>query len=308
MSAVTAEIAAPCGGSASAADPSDSPTLRERELGAIIDAYNRVTEKLKQSHDALTGEVRRLRGQLDEKNRELERRERLAALGEMAAGVAHEVRNPLGGILLYATMLEKDLAETPEQRRLAEQISEASRRLDGIVEDILSFAGQRELRCRPVALDGLIRDVVEMLRPRWTTSGCEVCGEAVEADVVIEADAIQVQRAVLNVVSNAIEAAETRSDGRVEIALLRPRPSERFATMRVSDNGPGVSAELKDRIFNPFFTTKDSGTGLGLAIVHSVVESHGGRVSVSRRKGGGAVFSLSFPVRWEERALTEVKD
>lgn len=267
-------------------------TPREFELAGIIDAYNRVTEKLKHSHETLTREVRRLRTQLREKDRELERRERLAALGEMAAGVAHEVRNPLGGILLYAQMLEKDLNGQTGPRRMAEQIASAARKLDVIVADILAFAGRCEPQCRPLRLRLLIEEVVELLRPRWATASCtiETCCDL--RDDRIEADATQLQRALLNLIANAIEAAG--SSGRVAIHVGSDGDPLRPICIRVSDNGPGVPPEMRDRIFNPFFTTKDSGTGLGLAIVHRIVELHDGRIALADGEGGAA-FVLSLP-------------
>lgn len=268
-------------------------THREVELGGIIDAYNEVTERLKESHEMLTGEVRQLREQLREKDRELERGERLAALGEMAAGVAHEVRNPLGGILLYASMLERDLAGQPGPRGVAEQIAGAARKLDEIVSDILAFADRSELRCRPVLLNDLVLEVVELLKPRWMSMGCEVSLEVGSDCKTIEADAVQLQRALLNVVSNAVEAAG--EGGHVWITIGGLDVGCGGAVVSVADDGPGVPAELRDRIFNPFFTTKDSGTGLGLAIVHGIVELHGGTVSVKDRAGGGAVFTVRLP-------------
>ena len=269
------------------------PTPREFELGGIIDAYNRVTEKLKQSHETLTREVRRLRTQLKEKDRELEHRERLAALGEMAAGVAHEVRNPLGGILLYAQMLERDLSELSGPRRMAEQIACAARKLDEIVADILAFADRCELQCRPLCLAELVGEVVELLRPTWATAGCQIeVGSSLDNDI-IEADGAQLQRALLNVIANAVEAAG--SGGRVWIDIRGEDDPEGPVRMDISDNGPGVPRELRDRIFNPFFTTKDSGTGLGLSIVHRIVELHGGRIGVTDRQGGGAAFTLGLP-------------
>jgi signal transduction histidine kinase len=267
-------------------------TPREFELAGIIDAYNRVTEKLKQSHETLTREVRRLRTQLREKDRELERRERLAALGEMAAGVAHEVRNPLGGILLYAQMLEKDLNGQNGPRRMAEQIASAARKLDEIVADILAFAGRCEPQCRPLRLRPVIEEVVQLLRPRWATASCTVDSHWNLPDDIIEADATQLQRALLNLIANAIEAAG--SSGRVSIHVGPDDDPDRPIRIRVSDNGPGVPPELRDRIFNPFFTTKDSGTGLGLAIVHRIVELHNGRIALAERDGG-ATFVLSLP-------------
>ncbi len=317
-------------------------TSREFELGAIIDAYNRVTEKLKRSHDVLTCEVRRLHEQIQEKDRELARRERLAALGEMAAGVAHEVRNPLGGILLYATCLERDLVEQPKARRQAGQIASAARKLNGIVEDILAFADQNELRIGPVELGGLVQDVVELLRPRWETAKCRVeilhrnetggawCDTAGTRDwsknwsasfvpegaspcqsggtgvctmepssewlgMVIHADGAKLQRVLLNVIGNAIEAAR----GSVMIRIgLRDAVGGQVG-IGVEDDGLGVPEKVRERIFNPFFTTKDSGTGLGLSIVHRIVEMHRGRVSVGDRAGGGAVFTIWLPERPE---------
>jgi signal transduction histidine kinase len=268
-------------------------THRELELGAIIDAYNQVTEKLKASHEVLTSEVRRLRRQLDEKNRELERKERLAALGEMAAGVAHEVRNPLGGILLYATMLEKDLQTLPEPRRVAERIASAARGLEAIVGDILAFANPQKPQCRPTPIAALVRETIELLQPRGAKYGCAVHYADDDAELCVQVEPTQVMRALLNVVSNAIDAAG--DGGNVWITSDSIDEDEGLIEVRVADDGPGVPDGLLDRIFNPFFTTKDSGTGLGLAIVHRVVEAHGGRVSVKQREGGGAVFSLTLP-------------
>ncbi|MEE9295968.1 MAG: ATP-binding protein [Phycisphaerae bacterium] len=328
------------------------PSGRELELGAIIDAYNQVTEKLKDSHDVLTHEIRRLQQQLEEKDRELERRNRLAALGEMAAGVAHEIRNPLGGILLYATMLVDDLKTQPALRGLAEQITSAAHTLDGIVGDILAYASPQEPNRQPVALDALMTEVIDLLKPRWAKVGCSVemvkgqrskvkgrmangeCrmanGEcehafairhstfAIHSKVVAHVEATQVHRALLNVVSNAIDAAGR--SGHVWITTHRVGPAssvgpafqpvkrqagkpvpQRFVGVSVADDGPGVPESLVDRIFDPFFTTKDSGTGLGLAIVHAIVESHGGRVTVAARPGGGSVFTLLFPAGSEGR-------
>ncbi len=265
-------------------------THRELELGAIIDSYNQVTEKLKQSHEQLTCEVRRLRERLAEQDRELQRRRQLAALGEMAAGVAHEVRNPLGGILLYATMLEQDLQSQPSACRIASRIAAAARTLDAVVGDILAFANPQPPNRKQVVLDDVAAEVVELLRPRWADVGCEVRLQRADPPVVVPAEADQIQRALLNVASNAIDAAG--QCGHVWITIRPAKPGERWAAVSVADDGPGVPEELTEKIFLPFFTTKDSGTGLGLAIVHRILEAHGGRVTIATPKEGGAVFTL----------------
>lgn len=271
-------------------------TDRERELGAIITAYNEVTEKLKESHVRLQSEVHRLRLELAAKNRELARRERLAALGEMAAGLAHEIRNPLGGIQLFAGLLVRDLAGEPKPRALAEKIQKGVHALDTIVTDILAFAGQNEPRFQPVRLARLLDETMDMAAGAFAEIGASVMWDRPfdgSDNAVIEADPCQLQQAVLNLLKNAAEAAGR--GGIVEVAAVVDGGDQIGLT--VSDNGPGIPPEHLERIFNPFFTTKDRGTGLGLAIVHRIVEAHGGSIRASNRPSGGAVFTLSLPRR-----------
>jgi signal transduction histidine kinase len=268
-------------------------THRERELGAIINAYNEVTDRLKHSHDSLVGEVRRLREQLEEKNRELARRERLAALGEMAAGVAHEIRNPLAGIQLYASLLYKDLGDRAEARELARKISGGVQTLDGIVGDVLAFAGHAHPQVHRVNLGAVVRDCLAYAAPVQSSRAT-----AIHADNSIDgfdllADYGQVQRALLNLIFNAIDAAGEEGD--VWISADRD-VVESFCRVTVADNGPGIADDLVDKIFNPFFTTKDSGTGLGLAIVHRIAEAHGGRIQAARRAEGGTRMTLALPL------------
>jgi signal transduction histidine kinase len=269
----------------------DGITPRERELGAIIRAYSEVTELLKDSHEQLKHEVGRLREELSGMNRQLRRRERLAALGEMAAGVAHEIRNPLGGIQMFASLLHRDLADRPEAGRLVGKIIRGVERLDRVVTDTLEFGRVAEPQPASVDLGTLIRDTVELAAARIAETGVAVELPA-DGGIRIVTDPALLQRALLNVLVNAVEAAPAEG-GRVEIGL-RMGPNERVI-LTVSDNGPGISPDCMDRIFNPFFTTKGAGTGLGLAIVHQIVESLGGSVQAANRSGGGAVFSLSLP-------------
>jgi len=262
------------------------------DLVAILRTYNDVTERLKKSHETLWVEVARLRGELAEKDRELQRRERLSALGEMAAGVAHEIRNPLGGIGLYASLLERDLGDLPPQQQIARRISAGVQNLETIVRDILSFAGDAEPRLAGVLFADVLDSALAQTAPQVGAKSVTLEVDDALRAVELWCDAAQVERALLNLVFNALDAVS--DGGRVSIRRGASAESEQAAIV-VEDDGPGIEPACLQRIFNPFFTTKDHGTGLGLAIVHRIAEAHGGSVTARNRASGGACFVLSIP-------------
>ncbi len=290
------------------------------DLATIIKGYSEVTEKLKQSHELLTQEVSRLRRELHHKNRELRRRERLAALGEMAAGVAHEIRNPLGGIDLYTSLLERDLLEDPEKLDIVRKVRVGVRNMENIVGDILAFAGPAEPNRRRVLLGVVLDSVLTHAAPSARALEAAIDVDPKLARIELLCDAGQIERALLNLVLNALDAAghggrvwvradtrpvgnrsDTRNGNRSDTRPVGNRchagqGGDGLCRISVEDDGPGVAAELRQRVFDPFFTTKESGTGLGLAIVHRIAESNGGHVRVGAREGGGAVFELSLPL------------
>src|SRR5438105_4456186 len=141
---------------------SSDPAQRIEELGRIILAYSEVTERLQQSHEQLTQTVAALRSELSEKNRLLERKERLAALGEMAAGMAHEIRNPLGGIQLYASMLAKDVAAMPPTLELVQKISGGVRRLEGLVSQVLHFTREIRVSAAETDLGSIVETAIDL--------------------------------------------------------------------------------------------------------------------------------------------------
>ena len=281
--------------------------IQEPDFLSIIHTYNEVTERLKQSHEVLGREVCRLREELHDKNLQLHRRERLAALGEMAAGVAHEIRNPLGAIHLYASLLQRDLADRPKQLKLVQRLSAGARNLENIVEDILAFAGEIQLNPKAVRLAEILETVLGQVQPQGATSATGQTSATIEIDeavkdVTLYCDARQIGRALLNLIGNALDAAGER--GQVWIRCGHVGASSRDTAdgsyekcdIYVEDNGPGIEPALLQRVFHPFFTTKDGGTGLGLAIVHRIAEANGGFVRAGNRKGGGTTFVLSVPV------------
>ncbi|MEM7626397.1 MAG: ATP-binding protein [Planctomycetota bacterium] len=268
--------------------------LAPDDLAEVIQAYSAVAERLQSSHEALQNEVARLHRELASKNAQLERGKRLAALGEMAAGIAHEIRNPLAAIQLYAEMVTADLepdAMTQQSAAIAadnsRKIAEAVRGLSAIVLDVLSFARQIEPRAR--ACDGreLLQRVVDAHRPAIEAAGVAV---DMRCEVrVIDADPDLLHQALLNLVRNAVDAMTDRDGGVLSLAIESHR-------VVVADTGPGLPAEVIDRIFNPFFTTRNTGTGLGLAIVHRIIDAHGGTIAVHNDpRHGGAVFTLELP-------------
>ncbi|MCX5689653.1 MAG: ATP-binding protein [Planctomycetota bacterium] len=280
------------------------------DLAELLLAVNSATSRLEASHAQLQAQVAKLTSDLGHAQEQLERSRRLAALGEMAAGIAHEIRNPLGCIRLYASMIREDLSDrAPEQAGLAEKITGATRVMEAIVTDVLSFA--REFRLRPTLLDP--RDLLDRSLdscshdgvPLWR--GIEVVREYEDGADRLVADDALVRQALVNIIRNALESmAETgQSSHRLTLRVSRRVVADASGSARpsvvlgVSDTGTGVTDEVVARMFNPFFTTRGAGTGLGLAIVHRIIDAHGGRVVVTNNaasaRGAGALIEVVLP-------------
>ena len=264
---------------------------RIEELGRIILAYSEVTERLQKSHDQLTQTVVSLSNELGEKNRQLERRNRLAALGEMAAGLAHEIRNPLGGIQLYASILRKDLAGRDDSLDIVRKISDGVKRVEALVGQVLQFSREIVVNLRETDLAEIIHQSVELAQCRFEARGvtCDVSGPK---SLAVKADPLMLGQAIVNLLSNAAEASEPGSIVRLEYGAPSENAEARQYRIIVRDQGSGIPADILDRIFNPFFTTKDEGTGLGLSIVHRIIEAHEGTITATNDPAGGARFEV----------------
>lgn len=277
-----------------ALQPSPADNARRiEELGRIIIAYSEVTERLQQSHDQLTETVHALRVELGEKNRLLERKNRLAALGEMAAGLAHEIRNPLGGIQLYASILAQDVADRPESLQRVQKIAGGVRRLEALVGQVLQFSRELSVNVEAVDLAEVVDGAVELASSRFAERGV-TCGVEGPRPLRVLADPLLMGQALLNLLLNAAEAIDPADGGAVRVRFDRPAQESAVKqfTLEVTDSGPGIPPHVLDRIFNPFFTTKETGTGLGLAIVHRVVEGHDGTILATNQEAGGARFEI----------------
>jgi len=269
----------------------------EPDLLTVLRAYNDVTERLKSSHEALGREVCRLRQEVHRKNQELQRRERLASLGQMAAGVAHEIRNPLAGIGLYLSLLDRDLVDRPVQRELVRKMTAGLKNMESIVGDILAFAGRADPRPEPVLLGRILDGALIQLAPQAAAGGVEINVDPPVRSVELLCDPAQLERALMNLILNAMEAAG--GGGHVWIRDGGRCAGDGLCRVVIEDDGPGIPAEHLTRVFDPFFTTKETGTGLGLAIVHGIAESNGGQVTAGRSGNGGAMFVLALPLARE---------
>jgi signal transduction histidine kinase len=250
---------------------------------------------------AVTETAQRLQGELAGANEQLRRSRSLAALGEMAAGIAHEIRNPLASIQLYAQMLGEDLGDRPEQSSLCTRIESGVRGIDAIVRDVLAFARDRHMD--PVAIDAsmLLDRALEPAQAQCRRHDVRIDRSACDP-FTLTVDATLMTQALANIVRNAIDAMVESEDERVleiSVAAQRVRCPDgvrrRHIVVRVGDTGTGIPDEALERLFNPFFTTRATGTGLGLAITHRIVDAHGGHIHVERRATGGTAFEIRLP-------------
>lgn len=220
----------------------------------------------------------------------------LAALGRFASGLAHEVRNPLGGIQAGVEYLDQSGDFDAETREHLAVIQGEVRRVDAILADLLQVARPRELVATPVDPFELARNVLDGFSSLASTVGVELVLEAVPCDDRIYVDEQMIHQVLVNLVKNAIEASPSGSSVELEVIPVDPADASRArAGFVVADRGPGIRDEDLGRVFEPFFTRKSKGTGLGLYVSHGFVERHGGRLRVENRPGGGTRFRVDLP-------------
>jgi two-component system sensor histidine kinase FlrB len=215
--------------------------------------------------------------------------ERLSALGEMAARVAHQIRTPLASAILYAGALARPAADGPETGRFAGRLMQVLRQLEALVRDMLLFARQGSFEVEEVSLGELFEALRAQVAGRRASAGARVDLPEAGDGVRLRCSRQALAGALANLVDNAWEAgADT-----VTVSLGRAAPTR--LRIEVRDNGPGVPEAAAEKVFLPFFTTRPSGSGLGLAVVRAVVEAHGGSVALVSREGEGACFRVELP-------------
>ncbi len=283
------------------------PADGDRELARIAERFNHMAGELDRLYRGLEAEV-------EAKSRQLVRSERLASIGHLAAGFAHEINNPLAIIIGHAEAARRRSSGPERERAIRPDhalriVREEAERCSSITERLLRLGQTGEAPHGPVDLAKLTRRTVRRMQrmPMARDRSLEHGGP--DADVVVSGDEAELTQLVTNLVANALECAPAGT-GCVRSGLAR---GDRFVTLRVSDNGPGIAAELVGTIFEPFYTDKPRrdrrGVGLGLSLVHAIVERHGGRVRVETpESGAGSAFVVELPAAYGSSAGPTVSE
>jgi len=227
---------------------------------------------------------------------EVERARHLAAIGRLAAGVAHEVRNPLSSLKGFAQFLRGRFSPGSDEERYADIMIEEVERLDRVVQELLDFARPVQPERKPIAPGALLNEALALVSEDAGFHNVTIVRNEAPGLPSVLVDQFQIRQALLNVLLNAIEAMGDGGSLTIETVLSQETGGEPMVTVSVRDTGPGMSTEELDRLFEPFYTTKQKGTGLGLTIVSRLIEQNGGRISVESRPGHGSTFSLRLPV------------
>ena len=234
--------------------------------------------------------------ELEETQAQLIRKEKLASMGQLAAGVAHQLNNPLGTILLFSDILLQDMPEDADGSEDVQMIAREARRAKEIVTALLNFARQQKVWAQPTALDTLLRELIESARQQPAYDPIQIVEQIAPDLPQIEADPAQLPNIFVNLMDNA---ADAMPDGGTLTIQADPSPDHRSVVVQVKDTGCGIPPEHIKQLFSPFFTTKPvgQGTGLGLSIAYGIVKMHQGTIQVKSQAGKGTTFTVTLPVR-----------
>ncbi|MEW5789331.1 MAG: HAMP domain-containing sensor histidine kinase [Pseudomonadota bacterium] len=274
-----------------------SKSAEDDELRQAFALFSETSEKLAGTYLELQAQVARLTSELADANGELARRERLSALGEMAAQVAHQLRTPLAAALLYTGHLARPQLADADRIRFAEKTLSRLRYLERLIQDMLLFVKGARLSEATFPLAPLMEELLQTLEPHAQARQVALNLEHPAEAMALWGDRQAIAGALINLLENAIQASP--AGGRVSLTV--GGLGSPFAAFRVEDSGPGIAETARERLFEPFFTTRGEGSGLGLAIVRQVAEAHGGWVEAAPREEGGSRFTLYLPFTERER-------
>jgi two-component system NtrC family sensor kinase len=270
----------------------------DRCLPYLLEQSKRIYAQLEKSHR----ELQLSHQELEQAQSQLIRTEKLASLGQLAAGVAHEINNPLGTITIYAHILLKGMDKDDPRREDVELIVNESNRAKEIVQGLLSFARETKLRPGPVNVNDLLEDVLGLVVNQSLFHNIKTRKSLFQGLPTIVADETQLKQVFLNIILNAAQAME--GNGKLSITTT---PERKQIKVKIRDTGPGIPPEVVKNIFSPFFTTKEKGTGLGLAISYGIIERHNGKIDVETALGKGSAFIVSLPISVDEEQVEDTK-
>ncbi len=269
------------------------------EVAVLSRSFNQMLESLREMREDLETWGRTLEEKVKERSKELldmqirmGRAERLASIGMLSAGVAHEINNPLGGILALTSLTLEEVSPDDPNRENLEEVVRQAQRCKVIVKGLLDFSRQSVSSAEPVELGRAAQKALALVRSQASFFNIELVFDCDPDLPPIMADQSELQQVILNIIVNAVQAMDEH--GRLTIAT---RSVNGFAELSITDTGRGISPENLDRVFDPFFTTKDEGhgTGLGLSIAYGIVSKHGGTISAESEVGVGSTFTVRFP-------------
>ncbi len=255
------------------------------ELGQLAASFNQMATELRAREKAL----RHAQAQLVQS-------EKMAAFGQLGAGIAHEIKNPLAGVLGLVQLTSRSMPDDDPTKAAFVTIEKETKRCRAIIDNLLRFARPEKVLREPIAIASVVADTVALTRHSMSMHGIELKSEVPETLPTVHASANQIQQVLMNLIMNAEQALEERGRGLVTITASS---TDNFVEVRITDDGPGIPKQALDRIFEPFFTTKPAGkgTGLGLSVSFGIVRDHGGTIQVKSESGRGAVFVVRLPIR-----------
>lgn len=283
-----------------------------QELDELVDSFNRMRERLKLAVAELNDMQQTLESKVDERTQQLKaaqrklvQSDRLATLGQLAASVAHEINNPVSGVLNLSMLLERLMASgtyppgrEAEFRKYLGLISTETARVGRIVSDLLAFSRRSKPQRAPADLNKLVRTTLGLADHKLKLISAEVLLDLQENLPAVECDSSQIQQVILNLVLNGAQAMQPHGGGKLTIRT-RLIPQEESVELCVQDTGEGIAPENLSKIFDPFFTTKaeGKGVGLGLAVLYGIVKAHEGEVEVVSHRNEGTTFTVTLPLK-----------
>jgi signal transduction histidine kinase len=257
-------------------------------IGLLSRKDKRRRLKLEKTSSELAAAYRKLQQTFDQ----LKQADRLAALGQLSAGIAHEIRNPLGSIKGSVEILEKDIPPDSSKKEFITIIKEETARLNRIVGEFLKFARPPKLSVEPTSVNELIQSTLTLLEQQPLHHRVEIHRQLDAKLPMVSLDPDQIRQVFLNVVINGVQAMP--EGGTLSVRSFCD-PDQKSVAVEISDTGEGVEEECLDRVFDPFFTTKSQGTGLGLSISYQLVDLHGGRIRMEKNPEKGVTVRIDFP-------------